>query len=127
MSDKPTESTAPVRKPRGRPFEAGKSPNPGGWSKEARAKRKAVAEALDEAFTVQDIVDGKPVTKDLLVEAIKLGVQEGEPALIRLACEYRYGKPVQPVDLSPESMADSDLRKAVVEIVEQWKQEGLTH
>jgi hypothetical protein len=86
------------KKRRGGSWKPGQSGNPTGLTSETRAKRQAIAAALDEAFTVKEIVDGKEVTKDLLVEAIKLGVQQGEPSLVRLACEYRYGKPVQPVE-----------------------------
>ena len=104
-------------------WKPGECPNPGGFTKEKRAQRKAIAEALDEAFTVREIIDGKEISKDLLVEAIKIGVQEREPSLIRLACEYRWGKPVQPIDLNPEGMDDSTLLEALEDLFTQLKQE----
>lgn len=88
----------PKGKPRGKPWQVGHSGNPGGFTKATRARRIAVAAALDEALTVKEIVDGKEISTDLLVEAIKLGVQEREPSLVRLACEYRWGKPIQPIE-----------------------------
>lgn len=128
MAEKLTGSSGTTkikRKPRGRAFRDGVSGNPSGLSREMRAKRASIAEALDTAFTVKEIIDGVEVEKDLLVDAIKLGVQVGEPALIKLACEYRWGKPVQPVEIDPERMEDSELRKAVVELTKQWEQEGV--
>jgi hypothetical protein len=39
---------------------------------------------------------------------------------IKLACEYRWGKPVQPVTFDPGKMADDELRNAVRNIVHEW-------
>ena len=106
------------RKAPGRPFEPGKSGNPGGLSHETRERRQRVSEALEKAFV--DEATGE----DKLITAIKLGVAEGEPQLIKLACEYRWGKAVQPVEIAPESMDNDALKGALIEIAEQWKSEG---
>jgi hypothetical protein len=73
---------------RGNPnFVKGVSGNPGGLTKEHRAKRLAVRTALETAFVKEGI--------DTLVNAIVEGVQAGDSSIIRLACEYRWGKPTE--------------------------------
>lgn len=96
------------------------TPNPGGMTKEQRERRKSVAEALEKAFVGPD-------GQDMLIDAIVDGVMSGDGMCIKLACEYRYGKPVQRVEISPEKMEDDELKRAVVDVVEQWKQEGVAH
>jgi hypothetical protein len=76
----------------GKPFQKGQSGNPGGMPKGTRETRNKIAAALDEAFTQ----DGR----DLLVEAIVAGVQTGDSTSMKLAAEYRWGKPVSVLELS---------------------------
>jgi hypothetical protein len=73
-------------------FKPGQSGNPGGMPKGAREVRFKVAAALDERFTQ----DGQ----DRLVDALVLGVEAGDATCIKLACEYRWGKPVTQLELS---------------------------
>jgi hypothetical protein len=108
MAKKSAQSSAAER-PVGKPFQPGKSGNPGGLTKEHREARKRVADALDAAFTRPDGTDG-------LVEAIVLGVADGDGTCIKLACEYRWGKPVQPVEIDPGKWGDDELRKAAAEV-----------
>jgi hypothetical protein len=109
----------PKGKPRGKPFEPGQSGNPSGLSRDMRDRRLRVAEALDKRL-VQALDDGKggktePV--DLLVEAIALGVMEREPSIMRIACDYRWGKPPQeitgegggPIPLEIQNLTDKEL------------------
>lgn len=73
-------------------FKPGQSGNPGGMPKGAREVRQKVAAALDARFTV----DGR----DLLVDALVAGVSMADATCIKLACEYRWGKPVTMLELS---------------------------
>jgi hypothetical protein len=73
-------------------FKPGQSGNPGGMPKGTRDLRNKVREALDAAFTE----DGR----DLLVDAIKAGVQTGDSTCLKLAADYRWGKPVTQIELS---------------------------
>lgn len=79
-------------KARGRPFQPGVSGNPSGLPKATREIRRKVSAALDEAFTK----DGR----DLLVDAIVAGVQTGDSTCLKLASEYRWGKPATEVELT---------------------------
>jgi hypothetical protein len=94
-------------------WKAGQSGNPSGLPKHVREVRQNVKEALDKAFTEPDGSDG-------LVKAIVAGTREGDGVCIKLACEYRWGKPVQPVTFDPGKMADDELRNAVRNIVHEW-------
>jgi hypothetical protein len=80
-------------KPRGRPFKPGQSGNPAGTPKGTREIRHRVSELLDAAFRRED-------GSDVLIDAIKAGVETGDSTCMKLACEYRYGKPVTMVELS---------------------------
>jgi hypothetical protein len=94
-------------------WKKGQSGNPTGFTKKHLETRLNVQAALDKAFTAPD-------GADTLVTAIVRGVQEGDGVCIKLACEYRWGKPVQPVTFDPGKMADDELRNAVREIVHEW-------
>ena len=113
-----TRKDQPKRRGPGRQFEPGKSGNPSGLPAKVRETRLAVKDALDKAFTQPDGTDG-------LVTAIVMGVAQGDGVCIKLACEYRWGKPVQHVVLDPSELPDVELRKAAVEIAEEWKREGV--
>lgn len=104
--------------PPGRPFKPGQSGNPTGLPAKVRETRLAVQEALDRAFTQPDGADG-------LVAAIVRGVAVGDGVCIKLACEYRWGKPVQRVVLDPGELPDEELRRAAVEIVDEWREAGV--
>lgn len=86
-------SSESQRKVIGRPFEPGKSGNPDGLPAAVREIRMAVREALDKAFT-------GPGGSDELVTALVRGVSVGDGVCIKLACEYRWGKPVQQLEVS---------------------------
>lgn len=114
-----SESSQGPRRGKGRPFEPGKSGNPSGLSRDMRDRRLRVAEALDKRL-VQALDDGnggKTEPVDLLVEAIALGVMEREPAIMRIACDYRWGKPPQevtgegggPIPLEIQNLTDKEL------------------
>ena len=106
-------------------WKPGQSGNPGGLSKAARRARQAVRDALDAAFTeeVEDEHGNKKVI-DTLIMAIVDGVKvDRDATCIKLACEYRWGKPVQPVEITPEQLSDNDLKRALTEVVDQWKDE----
>lgn len=75
-------------------FKPGQSGNPGGLPKGTRELRKRVQDALDEVFVC------KETGRDTLIDAIKAGVETGDSTCMKLACEYRYGKPVTMVELS---------------------------
>jgi hypothetical protein len=77
-------------------FKAGTSGNPGGYSKAKRAERRAFKEALDKAFTAGEGSE----RVDLLVGALVRGVEAGDPTCTRLACEYRFGKPTESVEVT---------------------------
>ena len=93
------------------------TPNPGGLTREQRQRRKSVSDALERAFTRADGTDE-------LVDAIVAGVRERDSTCLKLACDYRWGKPVQRVEIAPEEMEDHELRRAVADVVEQWRTEG---
>lgn len=76
-------------------WKKGQSGNPGGMTAKHVAIRRSVRNALDEAFT-------RPDGTDELVEALVAGVRAGDATSLKLACAYRYGKPV---DQTPEEAA----------------------
>ena len=80
------------RKPDGK-FKPGVSGNPGGLRAGTRELRHKVSDLLEIAFTK---VEGE----DLLINAIKAGVESGDAQMTKLAAEYRWGKPVTMVELS---------------------------
>ena len=100
-------------------FKPGQSGNPGGQRKGSREIRHKVADLLEIAFTK---VEGE----DLLVNAIKAGVETGDGQCIKLAAEYRWGKPVTMVELSGpdgEPLGNKiDLSKLSNEVVERLQQ-----
>lgn len=71
----------------GRLFKKGQSGNPGGLTKEQREIRQSVSEKLNARFEEGGV--------DRLVDAIVFGVERGDASCIKLACEYRWGKPSQ--------------------------------
>ena len=87
----------PVVKPENRKadgkFKPGVSGNPGGLRPGVREIRHKVADLLDAAFKRDD-------GSDLLIDAIKAGVETGDAQMTKLASEYRWGKPVTMVELS---------------------------
>jgi hypothetical protein len=87
------------KKPRGTPFKPGNCANPTGYNGAPRDMRRRVA-ALLEAACVQ------PDGTDLLINALMAGVLAAEPQLTKLAAEYRWGKPVQPIEgeIAPASL-----------------------
>lgn len=80
-------------KPRGRPFKPGQSGNPAGTPKGTREIRHRVSELLDAAFRRED-------GSDVLIDAVKAGVETGDSTCMKIAWEYRFGKPVTMVELS---------------------------
>lgn len=92
-------------------FQPGKSGNPGGFSKARRAARERIRTALDTAFTRED-------GSDMLVDAIVAGVRDADSTCIRLACEYRWGKPETDVNLhdgNGDPLSVAQVRDAVDE------------
>lgn len=82
----------PESKPNAGRFKPGQSGNPGGLPKGTRETRHKVRDALDKAF----VQDGR----DLLVDAIVAGVQTGDSTCLKLASDYRWGRPVTQLELS---------------------------
>lgn len=74
-------------------FQKGRSGNPGGLTKHARAVRKSIAEQLEARCRA-------PGGGDKLVDALIAGIEDGDSTCIKLACEYRWGKPVERVEHS---------------------------
>lgn len=74
-------------------FVSGRSGNPSGTSKARRNLREKVRASLDAAFTRED-------GSDELVEALVTGVRTGDATMTRLACEYRWGKPTEHVEIT---------------------------
>ena len=95
----------------GKPFKPGQSGNPSGSSKKQRARREGASILLEKVFAAQNEGD-----VDLLVEAIRQGVVAGESAIIKIACEYRWGKPVQLVDVGAE---DGSPLEVVINLVDK--------
>ena len=97
MGKKPQskKSQAIKRDEGGRLVKGTASPNPGGQTKKHIAIRRSVRNALDQAFT-------RPDGTDELVDALVAGVRSGDATSLKLACAYRYGKPV---DQTPEEAA----------------------
>ena len=91
-------------------FLPGQSGNPGGQPKGARARREAVASKLDAVFLTTR-PDG--IVVDALVAAIARGVAIGDGVCIRLAAEYRWGKPTERHEIA----ADEDVPGIVVEFI----------
>lgn len=106
-------------KPRGRPFKPGQSGNPAGTPKGTREIRHRVSELLDAAFRRED-------GSDVLIDAVKAGVETGDSTCIKIAYEYRWGKPVTMVELSGpdgEPLGNKiDLSKLSNEDVERLQQ-----
>ncbi len=73
-------------------FIKGKSGNPGGLSAERRERLKVLTKALDDVFAPDS--EGDP---DKLVNAIAQGCADGDAQAMKLACEYRWGKPAQEI------------------------------
>lgn len=96
-------------------FKPGQSGNPGGLTKRHREVRKKVAQLLEDALVVDN--------HDRLIEAIVDGVQARDSTCIKLACEYRWGKPMQPVEVDIENMDDQTLKREVMAIAKQWEAE----
>jgi hypothetical protein len=95
----------------GRPFQKGQSGNPQGHSKARRETREKVRAALDAKFEQGD-------GSDLLVDALVHGVQTGDSTCIKLACEYRWGKPESDVTLHAgegEPLGIAQVRDAAAE------------
>ena len=99
-------------------FKKGRSGNPGGFTKEQREQRLRAAEALDEVFQAEKAGD-----YDKLAQAILDGVERGDAAIIRLACEYRWGKPTQIVEnagdmevqtVRAEDLTDDDIAQLLL-------------
>jgi hypothetical protein len=87
-----SEGNAPGNRANAGRFKPGQSGNPSGHSKSRREMRAKVQAALDEAFA-------EPDGTDTLVKAIVFGVQTGDSTCLRLACEYRWGKPETDVNI----------------------------
>ncbi len=87
VSDEP-----PASKTNAGRFRKGQSGNPLGTPRRTRELRQKVSQALEEAFCK----DGR----DLLVDAIVTGVEAGDSTCLKLAAEYRWGKPATEVELS---------------------------
>lgn len=89
----------------GRPFQrGGPSPNPGGFSKEARAARALIKEKLDKAFTTDENGEPLPDGRDRLVEATVRGAEQGDGTCLKISWEYRFGKP--PTEIDANVVAD---------------------
>jgi hypothetical protein len=78
----------------GRRFKKGQSGNPAGSSRAQREQRLKAKALLD------DLLEAKKGRPDLLATAIARGVMSGDATCIRLACEYRWGKPVSEIELT---------------------------
>lgn len=76
-------------------FQTGNSGNPKGHSKEYRQRRAAAKEHLDKLFAAKK--EGDP---DQLAQLIYDGAVSMDPACIRMAAEYRWGRPAQQHELS---------------------------
>ncbi len=86
-------------------WKPGTSGNPSGLPAAVREVRLAVKDALDKAFTRPDGADGP---------------------CIKIACDYRWGKPVQQVELSGEvsSLSRSQLLEQLPEAMAVLKGQG---
>lgn len=73
--------------------------NPSGLSLERRALRRDVKAYLDEYLTYED-ENGK--TRDKLIDAFVRGVEAGDSTIIKLAAHYRWGKPVNRIEVAGE-------------------------
>lgn len=97
--DAPSHSPHGSITPRRGPVPPGVSGNPSGLSTELRELRRDVRAYLDEALTYRD-PDG--TTRDHLVDAMVRGVQAGDSTIIKLAAHYRWGKPVNRIEVAGE-------------------------
>lgn len=73
--------------------------NRDGMSAAKRALRRDVRAYLDEYMTYED-EDGN--TRDRLIDAFVRGVQAGDSTIIKLAAHYRWGKPVNRIEVAGE-------------------------
>ena len=101
-------------KPRGNPNwkKNGPSPNPDG--------RKRMDPEVKAAF--------KEMTPKALKRLDELLMSTDEHVALKAIHEVldrELGKPTQPVEFDPTRIPDPELRRAAVEIVESWKQEGV--
>ena len=78
-------------------FKPGQSGNPSGFSKERRTRLQEIAEALDKAFAPEGN------SPDKLINVIVIGVLAGNVELIKLAAQYRWGRPPQEISLANDS------------------------
>jgi hypothetical protein len=92
---------------------------PGYDPRRAAGGRPKIAEEFK--LTCRRIVD-EHVIEAWRNEVVSLG--EHWVKCSELLAAYGYGRPVQHVEVRPEEMPDAELKKAVLEIAEQWKQEG---
>ena len=97
-------STA-TKKVVGRPWPKGVSGNPAGRSKKSRQEMAKAKSHLDRLFRAT-----KEGDHDKLAAIIYRGAVEGDGTCIRLACEYRWGKPVSEVEISGHDGGPLELR-----------------
>lgn len=103
------------------PWKPGESGNPKGFPKEARARRRHLAELLDAALTYEKD-DGS--AGDRWVDAVREGVEKRDYKALKLAAQYRVGSPVQEVNLGNAGgmafriteVSDEDLAKRIAEL-----------
>lgn len=101
-----TSETQAIAKKGPHRFKKGESGNPRGLPSHVIKIRRDVRAALDEAFAG----DGH----DRLIEALVDGVARRDATCLRLACEYRWGKPAQRVEL--EEVKRMDREQVIIEM-----------
>ncbi len=104
-------------------FKKGVTGNPQGLSRTQRNEREDVRRMLKEACKISGS------DKDELIEAIKDGILDRNPAIIKIACEYRWGRATQHVTVEkkePKDMSKDELAELVPEALAalgvQWAQ-----
>jgi len=100
-------------------FKKGESGNPGGRDRKKIERAMTVAEKLDIAFS-------RPDGTDEYVDILVQGCRDYDSTCLKLAANYRYGKPVERHEIKKVDAWDDDtLKRELWKVTKQWEREGL--
>lgn len=92
-------------------FQPGQSGNPNGRPKIPNEVKEAL-----KALTMPAV--------QKLAELLRSDDDRVAMTAVKEVLDRNLGKPVQPVEIDPAQLPDRELKQAMAEVVDQWKQEG---